>query len=182
MVDSDDFDSNDGSGVDALDSAGEEAVKTAGIMRNAAQLLEEERNKAFYQQLDERIDHIINGLVQPVVYDRENGTIFIVRYQGQSLRMHFSPMTKTFGDVQKMAASYFGLPHEIVFLSDQEDRGVIYMHEQNLRDELFPLQTAYGANETPILYLILQRKMTAVDFLDNGRDLKEAAAEAVGEV
>ena len=80
MVDSDDFDSNDGSGVDALDSAGEEAVKTAGIMRNAAQLLEEERNKAFYQQLDERIDHIINGLVQPVVYDRENGTIFIVRY------------------------------------------------------------------------------------------------------
>ena len=51
-----------------------------------------------------------------------------------------------------------------------------------MRDELFPLQTAYGANETPILYLILQRKMTAVDFLDNGRDLKEAAAEAVGEV
>ena len=91
-------------------------------------------------------------------------------------------MTKTFGDVQKMAASYFGLPHEIVFLSDQEDRGVIYMHEQNLRDELFPLQTAYSANETPILYLILQRKMTAVDFLDNGRDLKEAVAEAVGEV
>ena len=62
MVDSDDFDSN-GSGGEQLASEGEEAVKTAGIMRNAAQYLEEERNKAFYEQLDERIDHIINGLV-----------------------------------------------------------------------------------------------------------------------
>ena len=79
MVDSDDFDSN-GSGGEQLASEGEEAVKTAGIMRNAAQYLEEERNKAFYEQLDERIDHIINGLVQPVVYDQENGTIFIVKY------------------------------------------------------------------------------------------------------
>ena len=49
-------------------------------MRNAATYLEEERNKAFYEQLDERIDHIINGLVAPVVYDQENGTIFIVKY------------------------------------------------------------------------------------------------------
>ena len=64
MVDSDDLDdSNEGSGVEALDSAGDEAVKTAGIMRNAALYLEEERNKAFYEQLDDRIDHIINGLV-----------------------------------------------------------------------------------------------------------------------
>ena len=62
MVDSDDLGSNDGSGGN-LASEGEEAVKTAGIMRNAAMYLEEERNKAFYEQLDERIDHIINGLV-----------------------------------------------------------------------------------------------------------------------
>ena len=42
-----------------------------------------------------------------------------------------------------MAADYFGLPRHLVFLSDREDRGAIYMHEQNLRDEIFPLQTAH---------------------------------------
>ena len=38
-----------------------------------------------------------------------------------------------------MTASYFGLPTNLVFLSDKIDRGVIFMHEQNLRDEIFPL-------------------------------------------
>ena len=43
------------------------------------------------------------------------------------MKMHFSPKTKTFGDVMRMAAVYFGLPIYLVFLSDKEDRGVIYM-------------------------------------------------------
>ena len=41
--------------------------------------------------------------------------------------MHFSPDTKTFGDVTQMAAVYFGLPLKLVFLSNKEDGGVIYM-------------------------------------------------------
>ena len=105
-----------------------------------------------------------------------------MKYSGQTLKMRFSELTRTFGDVRKKAASYFGLPPEIVFLSDKEERGVIYMNENILRDELFPLQTALIARETPILYCILKRRMNAVDFLENDKDLKLEVAEAVKEV
>lgn len=81
-----------------------------------------------------------------------------------------------------MASSYFGLPRNLVFLSDKEDRGVIFMHEQNLKDEIFPLQTVHRTRETPVLYVILQRKMSDADYLDDGKDLKVAAAEAVNEI
>lgn len=115
-------------------------------------------------------------------FDREHGTIFIVMYRGQSLRMHFSPETKTFGDVQNMAATYFGLPRHLVFLSDKAERGVIYMADQGLREILYPMRTAKRTLVTHVLYVILQRKMSDTDFLTNGRDLREAVAEAVNEV
>ena len=114
--------------------------------------------------------------------DKENGTIFIVKYSGQTLKMRFSESTKTFGDVRKKAAQYFGLPEKIIFLSDKEDRGVIYMNENILRDEIFPLQTAISTESTPILYVILKRRMNSVDFLENDKDLKLEVTDAVKEV
>lgn len=56
------------------------------------------------------------------------------------------------------------------------------MDENILRDELFPLQTALIANETPILYCILKRRMNAENFLENDKDLKLEVADAVKEV
>ena len=56
------------------------------------------------------------------------------------------------------------------------------MNENILRDELFPLQSALIARETPILYCILKRRMNAVDFLENDKDLKLEVADAVKEV
>ena len=44
--------------------------------------------------------------------------------------MRLSADTNTFGDVIKMAAAFFGLPISMVFLSDKQVGGVIYMHEQ----------------------------------------------------
>lgn len=96
--------------------------------------------------------------------------------------MRFSESTKTFGDVRKKAAQYFGLPENIIFLSDKEDRGVIYMNENILRDEIFPLQTAISTDSTPILYVILKRRMNSVNFLENDKDLKLEVTDAVKEV
>lgn len=56
--------------------------------------------------------------------------------------MHYSPETETIGDVQRMAAAYFGLPQELVFLMDKEEKGAIFMHELSIRDVLFPLGSA----------------------------------------
>lgn len=82
----------------------------------------------------------------------------------------------------RMAAVYFGLPIHLVFLSDKEDYGVIYMADQNLHEVLFPMRTAKRAYITHYLHVILQRKMSDKDFLENGKDLKLAVAEAVNEV
>ena len=115
-----------------------------------------------------------------MLYDREVGSLFLVKYSGNSLKMRLAPESRTFGDVQRMAAEYFGIPQHIVFLSDKEDRGVIYMHEQIVQDELFPLMSAKPAGHAPVLYLILQRKMTQTNFLDGGVDIKDEVKAVEG--
>ena len=53
----------------------------------------------------------------------------MVKYSGQTLRMHLAKRDQTFGYVQVSAASYFGLPQDIVFISDKAERGIIYLRE-----------------------------------------------------
>lgn len=91
-----------------------------------------------------------------VVKNQVEGSIFVVKYLGQSLKMHYSPETETIGDVQRMAASYFGLPQKMVFLMDAQEKGAILMHELSIRDVFFPLRTA-RLNKTalPTLYMVL---------------------------
>ena len=96
--------------------------------------------------------------------------------------MHFSIKTNTFGDVTQMAAIYFGLPRKLIFLSNKIDGGVIYMADQSIQDILFPLRTATRAGVTFYLYVILQRKMSDTDLLNDNLSLKNEAAEAVNEV
>ena len=90
-----------------------------------------------------------------LVFSKDFGTNFIVKYSGQTLQMKLSDPEQTFGDVQMSAASYFGLPPDIVFISDKAEKGLIYLREHNLRDNLFPLQSVRRASYTPILHVIL---------------------------
>ena len=90
-----------------------------------------------------------------LVLSPDLGTNFIVKYGGQTLKMKLSDPGQTFGDVQMGAAQYFGLPPDIVFISDKAEKGLIYLRDHNLRDNLFPLQSARRTSYTPILYVIL---------------------------
>mmetsp|Transcript_29308 Transcript_29308/g.36404 ORF Transcript_29308/g.36404 Transcript_29308/m.36404 type:complete len:84 (-) Transcript_29308:184-435(-) len=72
--------------------------------KNTIGLIQAEKNRAFYDALDSRMDLLIRDIVKPLISDKENGTIFIVKYSGQTLKMRFSELTRTFGDVRKKAA------------------------------------------------------------------------------
>ena len=106
----------------------------------------------------------------------------MIKYAGNTMKMRLSGDTRTFGDLQWMVAQYFGLPARLIFLSDKPDHGVIYMHEQKVQEELFPMLSARMAKNNPVLYVILQRKMTETTFLNSGQDLKSATKAAVNEV
>lgn len=70
-----------------------------------------------------------------------------------------------------MAAEYWGLPPSIVFLSDKAERGIIYMKEQDVQSELFPMISVKIAKKVPTLHMILQRNMSQTAYLGNGKDL-----------
>lgn len=50
--------------------------------------------------------------------NKDNGSIFIVKYLQNSLKMRCSKKTELFSDVISIAAKYFGLPEHFVFVSD----------------------------------------------------------------
>ena len=59
----------------------------------------------------------------------ENGAIFVVRYQQNSMKMRCSSQTETIQDVIDIAARQLGLPKDIVFLSDKPKQGCIYLNQ-----------------------------------------------------
>jgi len=91
--------------------------------------------------------------------------------------MRCSTQTEKFSDVIEIAARYFGLPKDIVFLSDCEDGGCIFLNEQDVFNEIFPMRTAKRVKINPVLHIVLQRRQASLDLVDNQRDLKEAEKE-----
>lgn len=89
---------------------------------------------------------------------RDNGSIFVVKYKANSLKMRCSHHTRTFRDVVKLAARYYGLPENMVFLSDQADGGCIYLNDMEVFKEIFPMKTAKRKSLNPILHIVLQKR------------------------
>ena len=56
----------------------------------------------------------------------------MVKYKANCLKMRCSEHTRTFRDVIKIAARYYGLPDNMVFLSDLEDGGCIYLNDMEV--------------------------------------------------
>jgi len=54
-------------------------------------------------------------------------------------------------------AKLYSLPEEIVFLSDKEHGGCIFMKNQDTGEELFPLKTVRMTGHVPVLYVVLRR-------------------------
>ena len=75
--------------------------------------------------------------------------------------------------MQKIVATYFGLPPNIMFFSDSSSAsGKIYMKDMKVLHTLFPMITAHRSGVTPEIHVKLQRNMSTLDFLDGGRQLK----------
>ena len=89
--------------------------------------------------------------------------------------MRTSNNTRTFGQVTKIIANDHGLPENIMFFSDKEVDGNIYMKDMIVLDTLFPMKTAFISGKVPEIYVILQRNMSTLDYIDDGSQLKEQA-------
>ena len=141
-----------------------------------------QNNKIFFEEVDNIIQQTIKGYVTRAVYDendKDKGSIFIVKHERSSLKMRCSSKTETFDQVIQIAASYFGYSSDLVFLSDQPEKGCIYLGQQRVFDHIFPLKTAKKVNHMPELYLVLRRNMTAQDVVDNEKTLRDETKKEV---
>jgi len=102
-------------------------------------------------------------------------------YQSNSLKMRCATHTKTFGDVIKIAKEQFGLEKEIVFIADKPNKGVIFMNEQNVFEQIFPFKSAKRITYHPKLYVVLSRRMNELDIVNNQQDLKLEGKKQEGE-
>ena len=57
-------------------------------------------------------------------------------------------------------ADYHSLPQTMIFITDKPEQGCIYMRDQLIHNELFPLQTVVLKGHIPKLYVILKRNVT----------------------
>ena len=101
----------------------------------------------------------------------------MVHYGNSIMQIRFSPETRTFGQLATKAANYFGLPGDIVFLSDKPIRGCIYMTDMKVRDELFPMVNAMPVTHQPEVYMILRNNTNQMDMMDGNKLLKEELNE-----
>jgi len=101
----------------------------------------------------------------------DNGSMFVVKYEQNALKMRCSKKTETFEDVIRIAAKYFGLPPNIVFIADRPANGCIFLNEQKVFEEIFPFRTAKKMGNLPALHIVLKRRMSSIDIVNNEKSL-----------
>lgn len=84
--------------------------------------------------------------------------------------------TETFEDIKISIASYFGLPLDKIFLTNQKKD--MLLSNQTVVDELFPLQSTKIKNEKPIVFVTFQKNMSTLDYILGDPMQKKAEMEA----
>ena len=95
--------------------------------------------------------------------------------------MRCSDKTETFSHVIQIASNYFGLPADIVFIADKPNNGCIFLNEQKVFEAIFPFQSAKKVGFMPELHIVLKRRMTSIDIVDNEKSLKQQKRQEVEE-
>ena len=70
-------------------------------------------------------------------------------------------------------ADYHNLPEKLIFLSDKPRNGCIYLHEQLVHNELFPLRSVVPKGHIPRLYAVLRRNVSIDHHLMGQDDVKK---------
>lgn len=87
--------------------------------------------------------------------------------------MRCSKKTETFNDVIKIASKYFGLPENIVFIADMPINGCIFLNNQKVFEQIFPYKSAKRVKILPELHIVLKRRMSSIDIVNNERTLHD---------
>ena len=78
-----------------------------------------------------------------------------------------------------LAARQLGYDPAVVFLSNKPVGGTIFLKEQTVFDQIFPMYTAQRVQGLPELHVVLRRNMTSMDIVDNEKKLKDEAKKLV---